>query len=218
MAYLSALDFWGIENPENPYSELMQAMLQQSGQQDDQSQSEMSGANMGQDSLSQSGAYTGSQFSPGNLPSSGGLPEWLTNPNLPPGMTMGSESGLTIADNADWIGRGVGAVTGLPLMNVLAQALANRYYDSNVFMSPVDNPSDIDNAIDEMLYGAVPQASRMTGDTASPSGGSFSANRMVPGSGSRMNPSSGFIWGMGGLGMGQKMEKQPHTIRDKPGG
>lgn len=149
------------------------------------------------------GAFRPSNVSPINR----GLPEWLRNPNLPPGMSEGSETGLAIAENAGLIGRGVSALTGVPFLNYLGDYLGSRYINNNVFQSDAGTQSGLDDAIDTYLYGTVPQSSpaentgRMIGDTASRSGGNFSASRMVPGSGSRMNMNSGFIWGMPSAGL-----------------
>lgn len=152
--YASALDFWG----DNSYKELIQAILQQGAP-------ESSGPNGGSLRDSEGGGYSrGSQFAPMDLPGGNQLPDWLRNPNLPPGMSEGSKTGLAIAENADWIGRGVGALTGLPGMTMLANALANNYMNSNVFQSNMQQrnsstQSNIDNAIDRMLYGDVPESS-----------------------------------------------------------
>lgn len=215
MNYLSAMDFWGDEGSENPYNQLIEALLGSSQEVggEESEQRPMPGQPGGFPPAGNMGA---GQFQPGNLPPSGNLPAWLTNQDLPPGMTYGSEEGAKIADNADWIGRGVGALTGLPGMTLLAKALASRYYDNNVFMNQADVPQGrVAEGIDEMLYGAVPQQSPMV-DPAS-RGDNSRQNKAYsgawgPGSGSRMNANSAFIYGMG-LGNGQQHEDQRVATR-----
>ena len=177
--YMNALQFWGDE-----YPDLLQALMQTQGQAPNPNGVE-------------AGAGPSTSGLGNSLPShsghigSGGLPEWLTNPSLPPGMSSGTQAGLGIAENADWIGRGVGALTGLPGMSMLANALANQYMNSHVFQSPFDGQSSLDDSIDEYLYGAVPGQSPADLGAPSQIGPSFHSS-MAPGQyGSRLRARTG---------------------------
>ena len=177
---------------------------------------------------------TAGQLTPYNLPSAAVIPDWLRNQNLPPGTSWGSLDKLEGAEGAGevgrWVGSGFGMALGVPLMGVPGRAVGdffgNRYINSHVFMNPGDTTTP--NWLDEALYGATPLSSaadptamaamrgaavERTPNASAP----MTANQMFPGSGSRMNASSGFIWGMGGL------YSDPRRINDmihgnKPGG
>lgn len=185
MDYLSALSFWGdAQGTEAELPDLLQAIMSQA----------QPGGTVSPLAEDGGGYSRGSQFAPSDLSSSGGLPPWMTDSRLPVGMDYGSETGLALAENSDWIGRGVGAVTGLPGMTMLANALANNYMNNHVFMSPSNAQGDVANAVDEMLYGAVPQASR--GDTANRGGGVSRPMQQGPQSEpQRMNKAAMRIWG-----------------------
>lgn len=104
------------------------------------------------------GFSRGNQFSPMDLSQGGGLPNWMLDPNLPPGMDWGPswEGGdsqpmqLTLAENAGLIGRTAGTLSGLPFGStvgrLLANALANQYYNSHVLANPAPpQPGPLDN-------------------------------------------------------------------------
>lgn len=143
----------------------------------------------------------------------GGNNDFLTNPNLAPGMSQGPawEGGdrqpgeLTAAENAKWGGRGVGAVTGTSGMGVLANALAQIYMNGTVFSNPLtvsnsSTQSPMDNAIDQYVQGFTPEQSLAPRPAPSRHGAGYGPGRRMMQSG-----------GAGPMAGGIKMRRRPTT-------
>lgn len=137
------------------------------------------------------GFSRGNQFQPQNIAQMGsGLPDWMTNANLPVGMNQGSMAGLTLAQNAGRIGQGLGALLGIPGLGYLGNYLGGQYMNNNVFQSPAP-PSDFQQAINDYVGDSFMQDARQNSSQMNPQYQQYSDPR-------RNNMSAfNFIWGRG---------------------
>lgn len=210
MSYLSALDFWGAE--QSPLVEaLLESVLGESAP------NTSPGGSVGRDDTT--GGYSrGTQFQPGRLQPGQQQqplgPGWLNNPYQATSDQADSHFNKMAAANAvqnPLVRALLGAVSPIPGTSTAANMMANYWLNNNVAdgstaqalgLGYVDEEPEIDP---QSFYTVADQSDRATGNAQ------FSRGQMY-GNGSRMNPTSAFIYAMPGF---SNVRTEPLRINER---